>query len=160
HYDFHGDIHYPVISDLSSDGNPALLVVDDSNNAVQLFVGSGTGTFVQGPTYQANGGSQALAVDDFNGDGKPDLAVVNQGSFGASGSVMVNLGTGWPNVTGGPAATPTAIATATPILGNGYYEIKNRKSGKVLDVQAGLLLDNTRIIQFTDNHSDNQQWNL
>jgi hypothetical protein len=46
-----------------------------------------TGIFVEPPQYAAGGDPKAIAVGDFNGDGKPDLAVAN---LCTSGSCDVN----------------------------------------------------------------------
>jgi len=57
---------------------------------VQILLGNGDGTFELGASYPVNAGPAAIAVADFNGDHKPDLAVAeNEGS-----SVGVLLGNG------------------------------------------------------------------
>ena len=38
-------------------------------------------SFRGAPTYAAGSFPSSVAVGDFNGDGKPDLAVANQGNF-------------------------------------------------------------------------------
>jgi hypothetical protein len=93
-------------ADFNGDGKPDLAVSNFSgpNNTgqISIFLNQGTGTFTLGPRY-ANGtrpGSHYRdAVDardstgksmDFNGDGKPDLAV----NYGANGFVGIFLGNG------------------------------------------------------------------
>ncbi|WP_263351248.1 FG-GAP-like repeat-containing protein [Acidicapsa acidisoli] len=71
-----------AVGDFNGDGIPDLAVVpsfDESESAV--FLGNGDGTFTQvGGILGTIGGnsftSNAMAAADFNGDGKPDLAVV------------------------------------------------------------------------------------
>ena len=46
--------------------------------------------FLEAPQFQTGLNPQAVAVGDFNGDGKPDLAVVNA----ASNTVSILLGNG------------------------------------------------------------------
>jgi hypothetical protein len=41
-----------------------------------ILLGNGDGTF-QAPSYPNGYSGQSLTAEDFNGDGKPDLAVVN-----------------------------------------------------------------------------------
>ena len=59
-------------------------------------MGNGDGTFQPAVGYAAGGGANSAAVADFNGDGKPDLAVAN------------------PNFTG-----TATTSTVTVLLGNG-----------------------------------------
>jgi len=51
-----------------------------SSNTVSILLGNGNGTFQSATSKQASLYPDGLAVGDFNGDGKPDLAVVDNGS--------------------------------------------------------------------------------
>ncbi len=79
--------------DFNSDGLTDLAVADVSSwSKVAIFLGSGSGGF-QSPTTMPSGGSMptSLVVEDFNGDGLSDLAVLH----GVSGnSLTVRLGNG------------------------------------------------------------------
>lgn len=44
--------------------------------------------------------------------------------------------------------------------GNGYYEIRNKNSGKCLDVQGGASSSGTNVDQYRRNWSDAQRWNI
>jgi hypothetical protein len=57
---------------------------------VAVLLGNGDGTFQSAVHYTSGLAPKAVAVGDFNGDGKPDLAVVN----GLGNSVTVLLGNG------------------------------------------------------------------
>ncbi len=43
---------------------------------------------------------------------------------------------------------------------NAYYELVNRKSGKVMDVDGSSTADGANILQWTNNHTANQQWRI
>ena len=58
-----------------------------------ILMGNGDGTFTEIAAIPA-AGPVSIAVGDFNGDGKPDLAVSNPGAYEANGSVTVLLGNG------------------------------------------------------------------
>ena len=65
----------------NNDTNLDLAVVNRTDKTVSVFLGDGTGNFTAAPTISlaaANGGPQAIAAADFDGDGKIDLAVVDQ----------------------------------------------------------------------------------
>ncbi|HEU0000656.1 MAG TPA: VCBS repeat-containing protein [Ktedonobacteraceae bacterium] len=47
---------------------------------MSILPGNGNGTFQSPTTKPAGLFSDGLAVADFNGDGKPDLAIVDSGS--------------------------------------------------------------------------------
>jgi uncharacterized repeat protein (TIGR01451 family) len=65
-------------------------VANVSSGDVSVLLGNGDGTFQPSVNYGAHTQPVSLAVADFNGDGKPDLAAANFGS----GDVSVLLGNG------------------------------------------------------------------
>jgi len=80
-------------ADFNGDGKPDLAILDNGSSSVLILLnttvpGSSTPTFVVGGSGPVGGGPQMLAIGDFNGDGKPDVAVPNQGSN--SISVLLN----------------------------------------------------------------------
>src|SRR5207249_11731945 len=60
------------------------------SNLVKVLLGNGDGTFQAPVTLAVGGGPYATVVGDFDGNGKPDLAVANS----ASDTVSVLLGNG------------------------------------------------------------------
>lgn len=75
---------YPVdmaMSDLDGDGRPDLITLDEASDNFSIFLNRSTIGHVSFlpkvdiSTYGA--GSRRIAVADFNGDGKPDIAVLN-----------------------------------------------------------------------------------
>lgn len=71
-----------AVADLNGDGNPDVIVDDATGLAprnVIVLLGKGDGTFEAPARYTTGGsGNGSIVVGDFNGDGKLDLAVVNE----------------------------------------------------------------------------------
>ncbi len=84
-----------AVGDFNGDGKLDLAVVSDSNVAfstphpVVIWLGKGDGTFTEGNAYLAN--VTSLAVGDFNGDGRLDLAVGWHNPQFASETVTVTV---------------------------------------------------------------------
>jgi hypothetical protein len=85
-----------AVGDFNGDGKLDLAVADAgtwpnyTDSGVTVLLGQGDGSFVPAVSYPAGSGPIAVAVGDFNGDGKQDLAVANYWS----GNVSVLLGKG------------------------------------------------------------------
>jgi hypothetical protein len=80
-------------ADLNNDGILDLVVADYGNLSqpnVSVFLGKGDGTFQVPNTFQAGSRPVAIAIGDFNLDGKPDLAVSNY----TDSNVSILLGNG------------------------------------------------------------------
>lgn len=94
-----------AVADVNGDGKPDLVVANvcassDCTNggSVAVLLGNGDGTFKAAMSY-ASGGENAysVAVDDVNGDGKPDLLVANycaNSECSTDGNVGVLMGNG------------------------------------------------------------------
>lgn len=98
-----------VIADVNGDGKPDVIVSDwcinntvpCPNGAIGVLLGNGDGT-LRAPLTYSSGGVYAtdVAVGDLNGDGKPDIVVVNCGNalnnhcIGSGGNAGVLLGNG------------------------------------------------------------------
>jgi hypothetical protein len=82
-----------VVGDFNLDGKPDLAVVEQGSNTVSVLLnttapGSATASFAPRQAFPTGVGPVSAAVGDFNGDGEPDLAVVNQ--FSDSVSILLN----------------------------------------------------------------------
>jgi hypothetical protein len=93
-----------AVGDFNGDGKPdvatancgSLNCAPPSNaGTVSLLIGNGDGTFQPHVDFSVGSETRSIAVADFNGDGKTDLATVN----GQSGTVSVLLNTTGTTVT-------------------------------------------------------------
>jgi hypothetical protein len=98
---------FVAIGDFNADGNPDLVFADYTGNTVSILLGDGTGTFslasspFVGSIYFA---PVAVAIGDFNGDGKLDIAVADFNSSYVS--ILLNSSSGSQN------STTTALASS------------------------------------------------
>jgi hypothetical protein len=73
-YTFDGYVGELAAADFDGDGNLDILTEDGFSGTASLLLGFGDGTFAD---HEEFGGSVPSAVADFNGDGRPDLAVAH-----------------------------------------------------------------------------------
>ena len=104
-----------VTGDFNGDGKPDLAVANENDNNVTVLLGDGSGGFTAAPgsPFPAGLVPIGLAIADFNGDGKPDLAVVNV--RGNNVSLLLGNGSGafTPSANTFPVgATPVCIRAA------------------------------------------------
>ena len=72
-----------AMGDFNGDGITDLAAIEYSDNydIVTVYLGNGNGTFKPPVNYPTNGASSAVAVGDFNRDGKTDLVVCGGNSY-------------------------------------------------------------------------------
>jgi hypothetical protein len=82
------------IADVNRDGILDLLTANSSTSTLGVLLGNGNGTFQAATTYpgQVSGMPLGLAVADLNGDGNPDVALLN--GFSTFASVLLGNGNG------------------------------------------------------------------
>ena len=95
--------------DFNGDGNADLASLDGST--FEILMGKGDGTFAPAVTYPVGTNPVFVLKRDLNGDGKPDIVVVNQGSN--SVSVLLGKGNGrfLPQKTFAAGTAPVAAVT-------------------------------------------------
>jgi hypothetical protein len=84
-----------VVADFNGDGNADLAVTNydiGHGNTVTILLGDGLSNFTQLPALTTGSGPYGIVAADFNSDGLPDLAVVNENDDTIS--VLINLGNG------------------------------------------------------------------
>jgi hypothetical protein len=81
-----------LAADLNGDGKLDVVIATNGSAGGPLVLqGNGDGTFVVRPINYTGENHSSVAVGDFNGDGTPDIAVLDQGSFVPSWvSIMLN----------------------------------------------------------------------
>jgi hypothetical protein len=73
-------------ADLNNDGHIDLVVADQGNNTVSVFLGNGDGTFQTRADYATGNSPVSVALADFTGNGALDIAVANNGATTSSTS--------------------------------------------------------------------------
>jgi hypothetical protein len=66
-----------AVADLNGNGPLDLAIADFVAYTVTVMIGNGSGEFLPGPSspYLVGTNPRSVVVGDFNGDGKPDLAI-------------------------------------------------------------------------------------
>jgi VCBS repeat protein/FG-GAP repeat protein len=126
---FQSPVEYPtgfgpaglITLDVNGDGHLDLAIANEGGGplpgtGVTTLLGKGDGTFQTPTDYLASTGSGAAVTADFNGDGKPDLAVVG-GNAQTSNVVTVLLGKG-DGTFGSPASFAAGLSPNLMVAGD------------------------------------------
>jgi hypothetical protein len=125
-----GSAPYSVtVGDFNGDGKPDLAVANwgffgDVAGSVSVLLnrtlkGATTPSFAPQKTFATGNGPRSVAVGDFNGDGKPDLALANWGSSGNAGNTVSVLLNATPTGVGTPSFAPQK----TFVTGTGPHSV-------------------------------------
>jgi hypothetical protein len=122
-------------ADLNGDDNGDLVITNTSvanaGGAVTVLLGNDDGTFQMGVTYPTTGaGTGAVVIDDFNGDGKLDLATLSD-TAQQTQQISVLLGKGDGTFAAAQSfAAPTLAGYSTSTPASGLISGDFRNSGK------------------------------
>jgi FG-GAP-like repeat len=120
-----GQLPYQVAAThLTNSGNLDLVVANYLTSQIFVLLGNGDGTF-QPPIKLSVPSPVALAVGDFNGDGKEDLAVAEYGGTGKSAvAILLGDGTGRFRVSATyPSGVETTGVTVADFNGDGHDDV-------------------------------------
>jgi hypothetical protein len=141
---------YFAIGDFNGDGKPDIAVTGGSGLGVQVLLGNGDGTFTAGSPYLVSSGlyPQGVAIGDFNGDGKPDIAVsdlLNQTVTILTGKGDGTFTVGTPVATGLPSGSSAHLqqVAASDFNGDGNTDLAVAVGWETLgDPSLSLLMGN------------------
>ena len=128
-----------VVADFNGDGHPDIATANYTTHNVTVLLGNGAGAFAADPgsPFAVGTSPTSLTVSDFNGDGSPDLAVANYGSY----SVTVLLGShsgGFTVASTTPVAEPYSVV-AGDFNGDGIPDLA---TGDFAGIAVTVLLGN------------------
>jgi hypothetical protein len=114
------DANAVLVKDVNGDGKLDVISVNHGTSTVSVFLGIGDGTFRAAREFAVTKSPVVVATGDFNGDGKPDLAVASNTSI----SILLGDGAGGFNrvhdfVVGGAIEGIAAIG----LRGNGIADL-------------------------------------
>jgi hypothetical protein len=112
------------ISDVNGDGKPDITIADASSNTASVLQNrstSGNIAFAPFVLFPVGGGPESIVAGDFDGDGRPDMALANYGgSQSTSLSVLHNL-MGSLQYPGIDSFAPTSAQQGDTITIYGYH---------------------------------------
>jgi hypothetical protein len=120
--------HSIAVADFNGDGIPDLATVSGSllSSSVSILLGKGDGSFAPPVNYQTGSGPAVVIAEDFNHDGKIDLAVL------ASAGVSILLGNGdgtFQSYTSYPSTGYGSALMAADFYGRGTFDLAVLGSG-------------------------------
>jgi hypothetical protein len=127
-----------LTADFDGDGRSDLAVLNSGSRSLTLLLGNGTGGFSPAPggpifltTYPS-----AVAVGDFNSDGRVDLAILD--AFGRTASTLSGAAIPTTAALSTPTQSPVAIGTPIPITAT----VTGSPGSFLLPAGIATLLDN------------------
>ena len=114
-----------AVADLNGDGNPDIIVVNQGENDILVYLGLGGNEFAAPLQFFTGTDPVGLTVADLTGNGVPDLIVANAGSNDLSIFIGVGQGANWkleprPRLPVGDEPVSTTVAD---VYGDGIPDI-------------------------------------
>ena len=112
---------YLKVADLNSDGLPDIIVANSGSGTVSVFTNTSTpgiindGSFAAKVDFAVGNNPFDIAVADFDGDGKPDIAVTNSIGTANTISVLQNISTPGLIRSSSFAAAVTFVTGSIPV---------------------------------------------
>jgi hypothetical protein len=120
-----------AIADFNGDGHPDLAIThttpDFTSGAVDILLGVGDGTFQSGTTIPVGVYPYAIASGDFNGDGRKDLAITDNGSNNVT--ILTGNGDGTFVSSLVSAAGPTTALAIADFNHDGFSDLAVASTG-------------------------------
>ncbi len=113
-----------AVADVNGDGIPDLIVANLTlgPDGVSVLLGNADGTFQPAVNYNTGSAPCAMAIADFNGDGYPDIAVVDEDSDTVT--ILLNNGNGTFTLKSSPATGHMPISVvAGDFNGDGIVDL-------------------------------------
>jgi FG-GAP-like repeat len=106
-----------AVADFNNDGKVDMVVANNEDASVQVFLGNGDGTFKPQSPILLDGNPIAVAVGDFNGDGNVDVVVLTTDVF-----VLLGKGDGTFRI-GGMVAAGSHVTSFVVADFNGDHKL-------------------------------------
>jgi len=126
-----------AVGDFNGDGKADLAVANYGTSTVSILLGDGSGGFANasGSPLAVGAAPQAIAVGDFNGDGKADLVTANEG--GGTVSILLGDGSGGFSVSQvGVGGSPESVAVGD-FNGDGKADLVVGHNGGYVSILLG-----------------------
>jgi len=125
--------------DFNGDGIPDVVagqVGDDASTGVAVYLGKGDGTFYPGDSYGTSANMSYVAVADFNGDGKLDIAAIDRVNnlvqiFLGNGDGSFSIGAAYPTSSQSNSAAQNLVVGDFNKDGKADIAVANANTGDV-----------------------------